>query len=193
MHGCICTLNINTGLVQFFDIPTMTYTTQDGKRRNVINEDKLLNLIRSLAGPHVAFVIIEYQQAFFRGSRTSTFKIGDCYGLLRGMFMSAFLNITTVKPRDWKKSFGLIRTDDMPASAFKELSRQKALKLFPNAYESLKLRLHHNRAESALIAEWGRRYHAQRFIHGYKYTPFRPMTESISSVFGGETHQSTTS
>jgi len=61
----------------------------------------------------------------------------------------------------------------MSVAAFKNLSRLKAIELFPGAAEALKLKGSHNRAEALLICEWGRRNVLRKYIHGYQ-----PVTEA---------------
>lgn len=178
--GCLSVLDINTGSVQFYDMPVKRYASQSVKNGKVIDDDAALYLVRQLAGPHVAFFIIEYQQAFYKGTRSSTFKIGDCFGLLRGLIRSTNLGLETVKPREWKKNFDLIKTDEMSQNQIKELSRQKALELFPSAHDSLRRKMDHNRAESLLIAEYGRKQLLRKYISGYKYAQFHRACKPIS-------------
>ncbi len=173
-RGCLCTLNVTSGALKFYDMPIVTYKSlETGKGGTLLNENQILQLIRSLCGPHIAFCIIERQQAFYKGSCSSTFKIGDDYGLLRGMILSSTIpGLETVKPRDWKKAAGLVQGENETSTQFKERSRQLALSLFPSASEFLKRKGDHNRAEAALIAEYGRKYILPKYIPGYKYKPF---------------------
>jgi hypothetical protein len=173
-RGALCTLDISSGALQFYDMPILTYKSlETGKGGTLLNERELLKLIRRLSGPHIVFAIIERQQAFYKGSCSSTFKMGDDYGLLRGMILSSTIpGLETVKPRDWKKAAALVQGDVETSTQFKERSRQLALASFPSASDSLKRKSDHNRAEAALIAEYGRKYILPKYIRGYKYEPF---------------------
>jgi hypothetical protein len=54
-----------------------------------------------------------------------------------------------VSPQRWKR--------DMELTSDKEECRMKAISLFPEGYEQLSKKKHHNRAEALLLAEWLRR------------------------------------
>lgn len=58
--------------------------------------------------------------------------------------------LKSVYPQQWKRSLHLLKKP-------KEDSVALAIKLFPALQDSLSLKKHHNRAESVLIAEYGRR------------------------------------
>lgn len=58
--------------------------------------------------------------------------------------------LRTVYPQTWKRSLRLLGKP-------KDDSVKLALELFPSLKDSLALKKHHNRAESVLIAEYGRR------------------------------------
>ena len=55
--------------------------------------------------------------------------------------------VTKVTPGVWKKHFKLTGTG-------KEESRLRALELYPELHDQLKLKKHHNRAEALLMARW---------------------------------------
>ena len=60
----------------------------------------------------------------------------------------------TVSPSIWKKHFGLKRVKEEKESAWKARHCALAKKLYPSA--PITLAKHHNRAESLLIAHYGR-------------------------------------
>jgi hypothetical protein len=185
-------LDINTQVVEFFDIPVNPYITAGGKKGRRLDSDGLLRLIRDIAGPNVACVVLETQQAFFKGSASSTFKLAHCFGSLEMAFRALRFNVELVKPRMWKKDLGLKKTADMTQSQVKECSRQLALHLFPGAGEPLRRKMDHNRAEALLIAEWGRRHVLRKYVSGYKYRLFPTSSEPISHECGEEIHRITT-
>lgn len=168
VSGCITLLNINTLEAEFHAIPSIQYGTATGGKRRRTDDYELLNLIGSIAGPQIVFAIVEYQQAFFRGSRSSTFAIGDCFGLIRGMILSHRMQLEMVKPRDWKAAMNLIKeADDETQSQRKERSRQLALKLFPDIAPQLRRKMDHDKAESLLIAEYARRHVLRKYFPAY--------------------------
>lgn len=77
-------------------------------------------------------------------------------GVIECVASIARIEITWVMPQRWKKHFSLARDDGDTDSAVKEKSRQMALRLFPAMGEALKYKNSHNRAESLLMAHWGR-------------------------------------
>jgi crossover junction endodeoxyribonuclease RuvC len=192
VKGCIALLDVNSGTAQFFAMPVIRYKSQEGKNSTVVDEDGLIKLIRDIAGPHVACTIVERQQAFHRGRNSTTFNIGYGFGVIIGTIKSVPVlacSLALVKPREWKKDFGLIRADEMKTAAFKELSRQLALQIFPGATESLRRKKDENRAEALLIAEWGRRHALRKYIPGYRWRPFQPESKVIAPVCGDAIHR----
>lgn len=80
---------------------------------------------------------------------SSTFKFGSNYGIVLGVLGALGIPYTLVSPQKWKKAMGL--TGD------KEASRAMALRLFPELAGDLKRKKDEGRAESLMIAEYGRR------------------------------------
>lgn len=75
---------------------------------------------------------------------SSTFSLGDSFGVARACLACASIPTTYVTPQAWKKYFGL--------SKEKEEARSLAVKLYPNV--ELHLKKHIDRAEALLIATW---------------------------------------
>lgn len=66
----------------------------------------------------------------------------------------ARVEMVTVQPATWKRSFGLIRLKEEKPDACKERGRQVALTLYPSLAAELKRKLDHNRADAVLMAHW---------------------------------------
>jgi hypothetical protein len=182
LSGAISVLDINTLTTEFYDLPTRQYLSAAGKKYRRIDDQRLLNLIRQLAEPTVACFVVESQSGFGPIPGATKFGLGDCFGLLRGLILSTRIGLETVKPQTWKKEFRLFRSDEMTQADIKEASRQHALRLFPGAADVLRRKMDHNRAESLLIAEWGRRHVLQKYVH--RYQAFMPRdTVLISDPF----------
>lgn len=89
---------------------------------------------------------------------TSAFNFGGAVYTLRTCIVGLGIKLHRVEPRAWKKAHGLSSKDPftgrkMEQREVKERSRQKAIalfgdKFFPNIG-------HHNRAEAALLANYG--------------------------------------
>jgi crossover junction endodeoxyribonuclease RuvC len=78
---------------------------------------------------------------------SSTFTFGASYGLLIGVAGGAGLPLTFVTPSRWKSHFRL-------AGKPKDASRELAIRLFPEAAGSLKLKKHTGRADALLLARF---------------------------------------
>lgn len=73
----------------------------------------------------------------------------ETFGALRAVLAWASGDMRLAVPRVWKRCYGLKGGD-------KAASLECARRLFPAASGLLTLAKHHNRAEAALIAHWGR-------------------------------------
>jgi crossover junction endodeoxyribonuclease RuvC len=109
-----------------------------------INVAELARLIR-VHRPTLA--VIERVSAMPGQGVTSMFNFGRSYGDVRGVIGAMGVPLHFVTPQKWKKHFGL--------SSDKEQSRLRAIRMFPTAAESFKLKKHDGRAEAALIALYG--------------------------------------
>jgi len=79
----------------------------------------------------------------------SLFNFGRAYGVPEGILAALGIRVTFVQPREWKKVFRL--------DADKEKSRKRATELFPQAADQWRFKKDADRAEAALLAEYGRR------------------------------------
>ncbi len=93
--------------------------------------------------------IIEKVSARPGEAPSGAFSFGFSSGCISGVLGALRVPVTTVSPVTWKKSMGL--------GADKDLSRSRALELFPSVANRLSRKLDHDRAEALLMAEWGRR------------------------------------
>ncbi len=75
---------------------------------------------------------------------------GSMY-LFRGLCAGMDIPLTEVLPKQWKKDMGLKRPAD---GNLKEVSRAKALQMFPSKASWMCLKRHHDRAEAALLGVW---------------------------------------
>ena len=96
--------------------------------------------------PQHAF--IERAQAMPKQGISSAYKYGRSVGCIEGVIAACEIPLTIIEPSAWKKFSGLRGSD-------KELSRQRALQLFPDAHGFIARKKDHGRAEAALIALYG--------------------------------------
>lgn len=109
-----------------------------------INVAELARLVR-IHRPTLA--VIERVGAMPGQGVVSMFNFGRSYGDVRGVVGALDIPLHFVTPQKWKKHFGL--------SSDKEECRLRAIRMFPNAAESFRLKKHDGRAEAALIALYG--------------------------------------
>lgn len=109
-----------------------------------INVHELARLIR-IHRPTLA--VIERVGAMPGQGVVSMFNFGRSYGDVRGTIGALDIPLHFVTPQKWKKHFGL--------SSDKDECRMRAIRMFPTAAESFKLKKHDGRAEAALIALYG--------------------------------------
>jgi crossover junction endodeoxyribonuclease RuvC len=109
-----------------------------------INTHELARLMR-IHQPSLA--VIEKVSAMPGQGVTSMFNFGRSYGDVRGVIGALGVPLHLVTPQKWKRHFGL--------SSDKDESRLRAIRTFPAAAESFKLKKHDGRAEAALIALYG--------------------------------------
>jgi hypothetical protein len=123
LSGAICVLDIDSLAADFYDLPTVQFISAIGRKYRRIDDEQLRSQIRMLAGPHVAFFIVEVQSGYGPIPGSTKFVLGDVFGLLRGLILSTNLSLETVKSQVWKRGFGLHKDDDMSVGEFKNLSR----------------------------------------------------------------------
>jgi crossover junction endodeoxyribonuclease RuvC len=99
-------------------------------------------------GPELA--LIERAQALPRQGSSSGFKYGRAVGAIEAAIALCGVPLTIVEPSAWKRFWRLPGKD-------KELSRQRALQLFPAAHALLAHKKDHGRAEAMLVALFGAR------------------------------------
>ena len=89
--------------------------------------------------------VAERGQAMPKQGASSGFKYGRAIGAIETAIMLCDVPLTIIEPMAWKKFHGL-------RGGEKELSRLRALMLFPTAHTLLARKKDHGKAEAALIA-----------------------------------------
>ena len=89
--------------------------------------------------------VIERAQAMPKQGASSGFKYGRAVGAIEAAIALCGVPLEIVEPMAWKKFHGL-------RGGEKELSRLRALMLFPTAHTLLARKKDHGKAEAALIA-----------------------------------------
>ena len=141
--GALAVLAADGALVALCDTPTLLLHVARGTRQEY-DLPGMAALLRPYTGADVQVLIEEAQAMPGQGTR-SMFTIGLGFGIWLGILGTLGLAYTRVRPHAWKRSLGL--TSD------KEQVRLRAMQLFPTA--DLRLKKHHGRAESLLLAYYG--------------------------------------
>jgi hypothetical protein len=103
--------------------------------------------------PSLAGVVVERVGSMPGQGVSSTFKFGTSYGIALGCAAMLAARIVNPTPTTWKRAMGL--------SSDKNASRAMAIRLWPDRGDWFKRVKDADRAEAALMAEWGR-LHAGR-------------------------------
>lgn len=158
LTGAIAILDSAKGEVRFKDAPVLSMMV--GKSvKNIMDARGAASCLAEFQGRAV-HVVLEKVGAMPRmaGGKvessmgaTSAFNFGMGFGIWQGILAALSLRHEIVHPATWKKA--MMR--DMEKD--KDASRVKAMQLFPQVSEALKLKKHHGRADALLMAEFGRR------------------------------------
>ena len=145
IHGAFALIEVNGDachVVDAIDIPTIGTKAKERVNVHAIQEWILQH------GPHHAF--IERGGTMPRQGIASAYKFGRAVGALEAVITLCAIPLEIVEPSVWKRALRLKGKD-------KELSRQRALELFPHAQHLLARRKDHQRAEAMLLAYYGAR------------------------------------
>ena len=143
LTGAIAILGPNGAIVE--DIPVMA-NGSSAKVKNVINAPELARLLR----PHITEIDMAYVERVSTMPGQGVASQGSLMhsaGVIEGVLGALGVPVMLVSPAKWKKAMGL--------GSDKEASRAVAQRLFPDA--PLGRKKDHNRAESLLLAEYGRK------------------------------------
>jgi len=143
--GAICKI-CPDGYATVHDIPTIEKKGK-AKIKRMIDAKALSSLIDDLLMNTDDRIIIEQVSAMPGQGVSSMFSLGDTFGCLRGVCESLGGKVEFVRPQDWKKHYNL--------GAVKGEAIERALLMFPELDHRLSRKKDHNRAEAALIAQYG--------------------------------------
>lgn len=138
--------------VDAWDIPVLLKKVNAHELREILRDihygDTLSN---------IEMICIEQVNAMPGQGVTSMFNFGKTVGSIDAVASLMKVPIVYVRPAKWKKDLGLIRPDLVPAEK-KELSRQRAIELYPEVCDKLKRKKDNGRAEALLIALWAEKF-----------------------------------
>lgn len=149
LSGAVTVMSEAGEFVEVFDLPVMQTGGKQSFVKNTINASALfakLNLVRSGGAGLVAYV--ETIAAMPKQGVASMFSMGHTLGAVTSVLACLQIPYVMVRPQEWKRAAGLIKTE-------KGKSRALAIQRFPEAAGALQRAKDHNRAESLLIAHYG--------------------------------------
>lgn len=144
LSGAICVME-GDSVILLDDIPTVTFSA--GRTKNRVDGALLADILREYGGARLAVVELVHSRP--KEGVCSAFSFGFTSGVIFGVLGTLKIPFITPLPAEWKRSMRLGKD--------KELSRARALELFPGQSDKLKRKMDHNRAEALLLAVWGSR------------------------------------
>jgi crossover junction endodeoxyribonuclease RuvC len=131
------------------DMPTVPRTSQKKTNKREIDAANLAKLIRGIRQTYlVRMIFVELATPRPRDGSMQGFAFGTSYGKILGVLGTLEVPYEIVSPVTWKRRAKLLKTD-------KEVSRKKAIELFPRLSNRLTRKKDHGRAEALLIAYYG--------------------------------------
>lgn len=146
LSGAVAILDHDGSLLNVFDIPTVEEAHGKGTRSRIapaLLQDELIGDVR------ISVAFIEHVASSPQMGVTSAFRFGEAFGATIAVLQCCGIRTELVRPQVWKKHLGL--------NSEAEVSRSRALELWPTSSDWFRRKMDHNRAEAALIAEYGRR------------------------------------
>ena len=148
-HGAIAILTRKGELVEVWDMPTVDVKVGKTLKRRVSPELLTQELRGQWEMVDAAFV--EQVASSPQMGVSSAFAFGESFGIVKGVLAAMHIPCHTVLPAVWKRALKL--------NASKDGSRIKAIEMWPQHAAEFKRVRDSDRAEAALIADWGRRFH----------------------------------
>lgn len=141
--GAIAIIDQDMKLINSYEMPLTASKEIDSK--------EIFNILGSYSIIHTTKIILEHAQSMPSQGVKSMFNYGRGYGKLQAVIECLEIPYIEIKSQKWKKEFNLIKKD-------KKDSVLVAHKLFPKeVFQTPRGRLLDGKAESILMAEWGRR------------------------------------
>ena len=146
LSGSICFFQ-DGKIIDVIEMPTMV---EGKKNKKQVNGSQIFNeisaRIKELDKKDIK-VIIEQVSAMPGQGVTSMFNFGQSFGILKGICSAMRLPMYFVRPAKWKKYFNLINSE-------KDVSRTRAIEIFPYFSGQLSRKKDSNKADAILIASF---------------------------------------
>lgn len=146
LSGAVAIMGHDGSLLNVFDIPTVEEAHGKGTRSRIapaLLQDELIGDVK------IGVAFIEHVASSPQMGVTSAFRFGEAFGATLAVLQCCGIRTELVRPQVWKKALGLNNDG--------EVSRARAIELFPDSSHLFKRKMDHNRAEAVLLAEYARR------------------------------------
>ena len=146
LHGAVAILDHDGNLLTVFDLPTVEEVHGKGTRSRIapaLLQDELIGDVR------ISVAYIEHVSSSPQMGVTSSFRMGEAFGSVLAVLQCCGIRTELVRPQVWKKVMGI--------GSDKDVARGRAIEMYPSQSDLFKRVKDHDRAEAALIAEYGRR------------------------------------
>lgn len=150
LSGSVATITKDNIIVA--DVPTIMTKTSTKKNKRQYDVVGMVSLLRDL--PINSIIGLEKIHSMPGQGVASTFSTGEGYGIWKGIIAALGFSLVLITPQAWKKAM----MNGMGKG--KEADRLRAIEMFPELHDKLRLKSHHNRADALLIAEYTRRISA---------------------------------
>ena len=148
--GAIALYNEDRQSLDLTDMPVLK--TKTGKTR--LDFDKLVSLLE-LSAVFANVCVIEAVSSMPGQGGVPMFNFGVCYGALLGIAATfSDTPVVTVPAAQWKAGAGLVAPKGATRAQRKNISRARAIEVFPGYAEKFARVKDDGRAEAALLAHW---------------------------------------
>jgi crossover junction endodeoxyribonuclease RuvC len=153
LNGAVGVVDLGAGNCEpkLFVYDTPTVLVEGGKTRRKYLTSAMALLIESYKNRSDVLAILENVHSMPSQGVSSSFCFGEGKGMWEGILAAYNVPTELVSPQRWKKEIMADQGKEKSAARF------KAMALFPNLADHLKLVKHDGRAEALLLAEYGRR------------------------------------
>ena len=145
VNGAIALVSSAHGLIYADDMPAAGGT---GSKRKVVPA-LVVQWFRDIEPDTPDIIVIENVHAMPRQGVTSSFGFGRSLGVIEGVAATMGARVEMPTPQTWKKAMGV--------GADKDQCRARACELWPDRADLFRRKKDADRAEAALLAEWGLR------------------------------------
>lgn len=146
LSGALCLYDTKLGSLRVHDMPTVERVVGKAAKRQVIDEEGVLDLLTGFQLLGATRFVIEQVQGLPRQSAPAAFNFGYGYATVLTTARCLGYEVERVRPEVWKAK--------LRVPADKNGARGRASEMLPTHKHLWPLKKHDGRAEAALLAVW---------------------------------------